>query len=247
MSFRNFLFVFASVLMVSCGKIEEPEILVDNNSKLNLVQNDIPADAKFAETITFTSNKAWAISISAETKASDDISWVKVSPDHGDAGTYTLNISLDENNNPSPRSVIISIVSGDTSQDISITQNGARISIFNVWKITGMDSETGATGSYEAFEKSTADGFDVAEMLLGKDESGKWVSITTRNYAIVSGDIYGGIMKYQQINALGRDRGMTYTFAINGNDMTLVTAGNDGSWSNTLYLTRVIEPFEYLR
>lgn len=125
-----------AMLAVSCGEIakplDEPEIEVYESSRSALVQDAIPADAESAQKVTFMVNGAWTTIISSITKVGEVANWVKVTPDHGNAGTFTLNISIDKNTGSEPRSAAIKIVCGDKFQIISITQKGVLKGLFSV-------------------------------------------------------------------------------------------------------------------
>lgn len=159
-NYRLIIASLCAVLMVSCGenlKPEEPDtpekpeipgIVLDESSRSVLVQTSIPSDAETAEPVKFTANDAWSTVISAGTKAGESVDWVKVSPDHGGAGTYTLSISLDKNTATEPRSATISIICGDATEKISITQVGAEPKPYGMVKkvrVEGSDWNTTAS------------------------------------------------------------------------------------------------------
>lgn len=172
MSFRSLslsLLAFAAGIsaLVSCNesiKPDEPEITFDQSSKEVLVQPSIPADAASAESITFTATEAWRIQVSSETKAGNDVDWVSVSPDHGEAGTYTLSITVQKNTSAEPRSASIQIVCGEKSQDISITQLGAEIKPFGLVKrikVEGSEWSTSVEHKEDGTDIVTRDPIDI--------------------------------------------------------------------------------------
>lgn len=126
MKIKTLCLAILAVFAVSCTEkiSEDNEIQIDSSSKSALVQTSIPADAGRAESITFTATGPWHILIKPYTKA-DSADWISVSPDHGDAGTYTLTITLKANTAEEPRSAKVEIVCGENVQEVDITQQAA--------------------------------------------------------------------------------------------------------------------------
>ena len=77
-----------------------------------------------AEGISFTTTGPWHAAIT-QTRAEGDVSWVTVTPDHGDAaGDYTVTITLDVNTTGEDRAATVTIVCGSTSITITVEQKG---------------------------------------------------------------------------------------------------------------------------
>lgn len=127
--FSLFALSLIAAFAVSCNPMEEPkpketqEIKVEESSKNALEQPSIAADATKAESVSFSVNGPWHADVSQATKAGVD--WLQVSPASGQAGNYTLEISLSKNTDTAPRSAVIKLVCGTVSEEISITQSGA--------------------------------------------------------------------------------------------------------------------------
>ncbi|MDR0332356.1 MAG: InlB B-repeat-containing protein [Dysgonamonadaceae bacterium] len=107
-----------------------PPITVENEESLT---QEVLADAKQgASDVIFTTTGAWTSSISvAETKTKTETEttaadWISISPESGDAGTHTIEITLEPNFTGEDRTAIITITSGEAAIEINITQKGAK-------------------------------------------------------------------------------------------------------------------------
>lgn len=85
-----------------------------------LLNQELAADAEGAAGVTFTASESWSATVT-ETRAVD---WITISPDHGEAGTYTLRIELLPNDSTEDRTAIIEIVCGENRVEIRIIQAG---------------------------------------------------------------------------------------------------------------------------
>ena len=69
--------------------------------------------------VDFTSSHAWTAEV-----ASGVVSWLHVSPEQGEGGASTIQITADENTRNTPRTGTVTIRSGELSRTISVTQQG---------------------------------------------------------------------------------------------------------------------------
>lgn len=67
--------------------------------------------------VDFTSSHAWTAEV-----ASEAVSWLHVSPEQGEGGASTIQITADENTGDTPRTGTVTIRSGELSRTISVTQ-----------------------------------------------------------------------------------------------------------------------------
>jgi len=119
------LFLAAGVMLVSCEDLfgGAGEISVDPSDKSALVQT-LGSTAMNASGLTFTTKGPWSSYINDySAKSGSPASWISISPDHGeDAGEYTIEINLEENNTGADRKAVIVIVCGDDEVSVIITQ-----------------------------------------------------------------------------------------------------------------------------
>ena len=74
--------------------------------------------------VRFETNSAWCASVST-TKADGD--WVAVNPISGDAGTVTLNITLEPNSSTDERLIYVKITADSVETIITVLQKGANL------------------------------------------------------------------------------------------------------------------------
>ncbi len=128
------LLLMAAMLFVACeGGFEEGKqpddggntnydyITLDEGSTA-LLQQTVGCNAITASGITFTTTEVWSATVEA-VRAEE--SWLSISPDHGDAGTHTLTITLQENTSEKERKADICITCNVATVKITITQEGA--------------------------------------------------------------------------------------------------------------------------
>ena len=122
------LLLAASVIFTGCRSNDDPTteyIVVDNNETL---YQTVYADEEAGESgVRITTLAPWTSSIREATATSstrNTADWVSISPDRGNAGTYTIMITLEPNFSGNYRSAIIAIISGTTTIEIRITQQG---------------------------------------------------------------------------------------------------------------------------
>jgi hypothetical protein len=115
------------MLFISCegglgegGNTNLGDITLDENAT-ELLNQTVSSDALTASGITFTAKEAWSATVQ---EVRSEASWLTISPDHGEAGTYTLSITLEANDTNESRSAEIVIVCGSSTLKIKITQNG---------------------------------------------------------------------------------------------------------------------------
>ncbi len=116
-----------AMLFISCegglgegGNTNLGDITLDENAT-ELLNQTVSSDALTASGITFTAKEAWSATVQ---EVRSEASWLTISPDHGEAGTYTLSITLEANDTNESRSAEIVIVCGSSTLKIKITQNG---------------------------------------------------------------------------------------------------------------------------
>ena len=119
--------ITASALFVlsSCGDKKEP-----NETPFNQIVNADDTSGKSG--VTFVTTGAWTSSITEVTTKSTNsgtVSWISISPDHGDAaGEYTITISLQKNDTGEERIATITITFDDMDITITVTQRGTGVS-----------------------------------------------------------------------------------------------------------------------
>jgi hypothetical protein len=94
----------------------DEQITVENGAALT---QTVFADETHAESVTFTTTGAWMSSITP-----NEQSWLSVDPDHGGAGTHTVNITLEPNSTGKDRSATVTITGGGASIPVAVTQGG---------------------------------------------------------------------------------------------------------------------------
>lgn len=120
------LFFVSALMMAACGDDDKPqsgdfgEIQVPDVSQLAQM-----AEAGAGSTsVRFTALAAWSASIRDAGAGAPD--WISISPDHGDqAGSYTVEITLQSNTGSEARTAFITITCGATQIEISITQKAS--------------------------------------------------------------------------------------------------------------------------
>ena len=125
---KKSLYLFSVLLIVGlsllCGCNDErvPEPEPEPKPEPDVV-SEINPELIFAstspQTITFTTNKAWSASLSSP---SGSISWCKISPLSGDAGTANIVVNATENSSYEDRIAILTIKTGNTTKSVTITQ-----------------------------------------------------------------------------------------------------------------------------
>jgi len=126
-SLRFLLLSAAVVLSSACGGEDDPNFSGDYGAikmpDTRELAQSLDADRTSAgKGVTFTAEAAWSAEI-VYTRA-DDASWLSVSPDRGEAGTYTLTITAEQNTG-GKRSAKIIVRCGADRIEISVTQAAA--------------------------------------------------------------------------------------------------------------------------
>ena len=120
-----------------------PALFVFSCAKMPAEQNNTPTESRFDDTIEgtvkFTSEPKYTISGVGEKKTlvftvdcnwkitlPDDVDWITIQPDHGEASTSRQNVSIETAANPEAknRKATLTFHAGATKQKISITQEG---------------------------------------------------------------------------------------------------------------------------
>lgn len=114
-----------AMLFISCegglgegGNTDFGNITLDENAT-ELLNQTLESDALSGAGITFTANATWSATVQ---EVRSGASWLTISPDHGEAGTYTLSITLEANNTGASRSAEIVISCDGSTLKIKITQ-----------------------------------------------------------------------------------------------------------------------------
>ncbi|MBR5105140.1 MAG: hypothetical protein IKU93_01750 [Alistipes sp.] len=117
-----------AMLFISCegglgegGNTNFGNITLDENAT-ELLEQTVNSDALTASGITFTASEAWSATVQ---EVRSECVWLTISPDHGEAGTYTLSIELEANETGASRSAEIVISCGGSTLKIKITQKAA--------------------------------------------------------------------------------------------------------------------------
>lgn len=114
-----------AMLFISCegdlgggGNTNFGSITLDE-AATELLNQTVSSDALTASGITFTASEAWSATVQ---EVRSEAAWLTISPDHGEAGTYTLTITLEANETDASRSAEILISCGSSTLKIKITQ-----------------------------------------------------------------------------------------------------------------------------
>ena len=109
-----FLLITLLPFLYECDdkKEQEPDAVSEINPELIFASTS-------PQTITFTTNKAWSVSLFSPNA---DTSWCVVSPLNGDAGTVNLVVNATENTGYDDRTVVLTIKTGNTTKTVTITQ-----------------------------------------------------------------------------------------------------------------------------
>jgi len=116
-----------------CNKENDPPAIsvADENS----LTQQVFADNEQGSSVSFTTTSAWTSSISAgspsaqvaQTRAGTNSSdWISISPDHGNAGTHTVAITLETNTTGSDRTATITISCNGKDIIITVTQKATK-------------------------------------------------------------------------------------------------------------------------
>lgn len=119
------LLLLLAVALTSCDEVlgtQDQIELVDGTSTSLIFNADESGDA----TIKFVAEAAWTASVSEITasKSGESISWLKLSSYGGEAGEYTITVSLTKNFTGASRKAEIKIVCGESEVVITIEQKG---------------------------------------------------------------------------------------------------------------------------
>ena len=119
------LFLLLAVVLTSCDEVlgTQDQIELLDGTSTSLVFN---ADDSGDATIKFVADAAWTASVSEITasKSGESLSWLKLSSYGGEAGEYTITVSLTKNFTGASRKAEIKIVCGDSEVVITVEQKG---------------------------------------------------------------------------------------------------------------------------
>lgn len=103
-------------------------------------------------TLSFVAASDWTSTVSETTPTTKNAdSWLKLDPDHGGAGSYTINIILEPNETGEARSAVITISCGGTQITVSVTQEATSGSVtpsdrYFVERVNILNEEVYSTG-----------------------------------------------------------------------------------------------------
>ena len=119
------LLLLLAVALTSCDEVlgTQDQIELADGTSTSLIFN---ADESGDATIKFVAEAAWTASVSEITasKSGESISWLKLSSYGGEAGEYTITVSLTKNFTGASRKAEIKIVCGESEVVITIEQKG---------------------------------------------------------------------------------------------------------------------------
>ena len=113
-----------AMMFISCeggfgeGNTDFGNITLDENCT-ELLNQTVTGDALTCSGITFTATAPWSATVQ---EVRSEASWLTFSPDHGEAGTYTLEIILEANTTGTDRTAEIVISCNGSTMKIKITQ-----------------------------------------------------------------------------------------------------------------------------
>jgi hypothetical protein len=117
--------VIAAISLAGCDdKTEDtPPITINDAAK---TQTAFADQTTLTRGITFTATAAWTATATEGTAKAGTVAWLAISPDHGEAGTHTVNITLEPNATGADRSATVTVTSGEMSVSIVVTQKGTK-------------------------------------------------------------------------------------------------------------------------
>lgn len=131
MKFHAVLFFAAAAVFSACsddGGESEGDVRLASGTPKNYTVYADDTSCTPSEGISFTTTGPWRASVEetrAEMSGSGSVSWVNISPDHGDAaGDYTISIQLDVNATGRDRRATVTIECGSTKITIVVEQRG---------------------------------------------------------------------------------------------------------------------------
>ncbi|MGI6572583.1 MAG: BACON domain-containing protein [Fermentimonas sp.] len=110
---KLFYFTILFLIIFSCGPKEEPDVVSEIITELNIASGSI------TQSFSFKTNKKWEASI---TSSQGDKTWCTIFPTSGNAGSVNISVTTTENTGYDDRSVILAIKTGNTIKNITITQ-----------------------------------------------------------------------------------------------------------------------------
>lgn len=194
MSLVAMLFISCEGDPVEGGNTNFGNITLDEGAT-QLLNQTLESDALTASGITFTATEAWSATVH---EVRSEASWLTISPDHGEAGTYTLTIKLEANDTGANRSAEIVIACGDSTLKITITQKAAE----QVTPPTPTIEDKNRIAAIFLYEDGDEDDFDRA--FLTYNDKGEIASI-----------------KYERIDNNELTREITQTIKYDGRNVTI--------------------------
>ena len=119
----------------ACDTSKDDEI-IDKDASISISNKNDAKQSAFADEpstgqgVTFTAKEAWSASVKgAGSQSSSDVSWIKLTLNgvekyNGEAGTYTLVITVETNYTGAKREATVEIVCGTDRISITVTQDG---------------------------------------------------------------------------------------------------------------------------
>ena len=138
-NWRNVVAIaICSVVMMAftACETEKDDEIIDKDASISMSNKNDAKQSAFADElstgqgVTFTAKEAWSASVKgAGSQSSSDVSWIKLTLNgvekySGDAGTYTLVITVETNYTGAKREATVEIVCGTDRISITVTQDG---------------------------------------------------------------------------------------------------------------------------
>lgn len=152
--------LFTCLLLVGCS--EDKEEVISPSIQLSGSTSQTFEVQGGNYTVSFTSAKAWT--------AKSGQSWCKVSPSSGQAGSYTLTITVDENTTYDERNTSVILQSETVSSSITVTQKQK-----DALTLTSHKVEMEAGGGKALIEVKA----NVSYQCIIDEEARSWISISS--------------------------------------------------------------------
>jgi hypothetical protein len=132
------LLILITALFVGCDDTDKDKntdsiVVRDETALYQAVYSN---DTQCPYDVGFTTTGAWTSTVTDASQAavaSEPVTWISINPASGNAaGDYTVTINLEQNNAPSDRSAVITIVCGEATVEIRVIQTGALLLVFDV-------------------------------------------------------------------------------------------------------------------